>query len=799
MRTIARRGTTTAGVLLAVGALGGAIGLPAGAATAQTGAPAGEGATTASAVVPAAGAGSSAAGSCRLGNGVKHVINITFDNVHFFRDNPNVPSDLEQMPTLYRFLRNNGVVLSNMHTPLIAHTAEDSLAIYSGLYGDRHGQPVSNTYHTYTPEGATEPDTSFVYWTSPVITTSTRPPSASTNDTNPSMVYSPTVPARNTPPGQIAPEPWVAYTKAGCSFGAFSSANLVLENAGDIPTAFGSAQDPAPYANVQSAFIGEAIHCGLGDAKCEQAQGAVKDTPPPANKPGSATYKALFGHKYVAPVLAANAHAPSPYRVTDNAGNLVDLDNREIADFQGNVGVPGFNPTAPQSLAMIAAMQEAGIPVTYGYISDIHERKDWSYGCTTTSATATGNAVGPGDACYVDNARRYDQAFAKFLDRLAKDGITPRNTVFVIGAEENDHFAGANVGRAQHPTDPADCDGVRTPCRYDPTQIGEVQANLPGLLQAERGNTTPFLVEPQGAAMYVTNQNHQAVSPPPDDPAVRQLERDTAALTADNPHSGVQGEKVVNYQAGATEQRILHLETADPQRTPTYTVFPKPDYYFDNAAPPCATSATPQSACVTVNSRFAWNHGYYSPDIDITWSSFVGPGVRRLGVDGPRPANSPQVKDPDGGGLVPAYSRVGTWADETDIRPTMLHLTGLADDYVMDGRVLTQILQRRDLRPLQELGGCYKQLNASVGRFGTDTLLASTRALASGSAGDDTAYARTDAALSALGSARDALAQKIKVDLDRAEFRGAHLGGRTVGAELLACNALLNSAARLAG
>src|SRR6185437_7681780 len=62
MRTIARGGTTTAGVLLAVGALGGAIGLPAGAATAQTGAPAGEGATTASAVVPAAGAGSSAAG-----------------------------------------------------------------------------------------------------------------------------------------------------------------------------------------------------------------------------------------------------------------------------------------------------------------------------------------------------------------------------------------------------------------------------------------------------------------------------------------------------------------------------------------------------------------------------------------------------------------------------------------------------------------------------------------------------------------------------------------------------------------
>jgi hypothetical protein len=30
--------------------------------------------------------------------GIKHVIYIQFDNVHFTRDNPNVPSDLEQVP-----------------------------------------------------------------------------------------------------------------------------------------------------------------------------------------------------------------------------------------------------------------------------------------------------------------------------------------------------------------------------------------------------------------------------------------------------------------------------------------------------------------------------------------------------------------------------------------------------------------------------------------------------------------------------------------------------------------------------
>jgi hypothetical protein len=90
---------------------------------------------------------------CDLGSGIEHVVSITFDNVHFFRDNPNVPSDLELMPHLNDFIQDNGVMLSNNHTPLIAHTAEDSLAIYTGLYGDRHGMPISNSYRTWNPNG----------------------------------------------------------------------------------------------------------------------------------------------------------------------------------------------------------------------------------------------------------------------------------------------------------------------------------------------------------------------------------------------------------------------------------------------------------------------------------------------------------------------------------------------------------------------------------------------------------------------------------------------------------------------
>ena len=50
------------------------------------------------------------------------------------------------MPHLRDFIEQNGTMLSNSHTPLIAHTAEDSLAIYTGLYGDRHGMPISNSF-----------------------------------------------------------------------------------------------------------------------------------------------------------------------------------------------------------------------------------------------------------------------------------------------------------------------------------------------------------------------------------------------------------------------------------------------------------------------------------------------------------------------------------------------------------------------------------------------------------------------------------------------------------------------------
>src|SRR5499425_3832462 len=106
----------------------------------------------------------SAQAACNLGNGIKHVVHITFDNVHLRRDNPNVPSDLEQMPNLLNFILNNGVITGNHHTPLISHTATDILTTLTGVYGDRMGVPVANSYGFFRPDGSVGFSSSFLYW-----------------------------------------------------------------------------------------------------------------------------------------------------------------------------------------------------------------------------------------------------------------------------------------------------------------------------------------------------------------------------------------------------------------------------------------------------------------------------------------------------------------------------------------------------------------------------------------------------------------------------------------------------------
>ena len=251
--------------------------------------------------------------SCQLNSAqgnIQHVIYIQFDNTHFTRDNPNVPSDLEQMPHLLNFIENNGVLLSNHHTPLIAHTATDILTSLTGLYGDRSGVPIANSYRYFNPNGTTNPGVSFAYWTDPIYDYSTSTPT----DTNYNMITA--------APNVNTPAPWVPYTRAGCNVGAVATANIELENiATDIPTVFGAnspeAQEVQSNPNQATAdFVGVAVHCAQGDALCSSANGGKSDLLP--SEPGGYNgYNALYGHKYVVPQI--NPGGP----LTDLFGNVI--------------------------------------------------------------------------------------------------------------------------------------------------------------------------------------------------------------------------------------------------------------------------------------------------------------------------------------------------------------------------------------------------------------------------------------------------------------------------------------------
>jgi hypothetical protein len=678
-----------------------------------------------------------ASGPCKLGNGIKRVIQIQFDNVHLRRDNPNVPSDLEQMPNLLNFLLGNGTVSGNHHTPLISHTANDIVTTLTGVYPDRHGIPVANSYRVFNSNNhPSSSHTSFIYWTA-----------TDAIDGKPVLVNE---------IGKNAPAPWVAFTRAGCDFGAFSIANMEFETLpGDIGVVYGTSSpeyttvvaelgspNPATRQKPDTDWLGIAIHCAQGSALCAKGKpDLLPDEPGPQGQPGPNQYvgfNARYGNINVQPAIS-----PS--------GPVKDLDGNVIADAFGNPGFPNiFDPTATQTLGYVATMLEAGVPIVYAYIADAHDNR-----------TGPGT-FGPGEAGYVAQLRAYDKAWGQFFARLAADGFDRSNTLFIITSDENDHFVGGT------PT-PANCDGVTTACTYvypntsPPVRsVGELTSNLDSILLTQRGNQTEFLVHADDAPNVYIDGN-----PKPTDALTRQFELDVAALTWVNPLPGKTGEvdKLAQYLADPAEMKVLHMVTSSPARTPTLTIFGNPDYFFQTtrgslplAPQNCGSNA---ALCVSQNNSFAWNHGDVQQEITRTWFGMVGPGVRNQGRD----------------------DRV--FSDHTDLRPTALALLKLKDDYVSDGRVLVEKLEERALpsslvprhndedNDFVELATVYKQLTAPLGKLSRSSLALATRSIT----GTDTTYAWFLSEIAAITRERDRLAGEIKLALDAAEFGDRPLRG----------------------
>jgi hypothetical protein len=678
-----------------------------------------------------------AATNCNLGNGIKHIVYLQFDNVHLRRDNPNVPSDLEQIPTLLNFLVNNGTLLGNHHTPLISHTSVDILTSLTGVYGEKFGFAVGNSFGFFDPTGNPHFSGSFAYWTDLV---------------NEGTAQNPVnVPQMVDQRGKVHPAPWVPFTRAGCDVGAFSLANIELENTGsDINTVFGNpsaeatevataAALPNTPANAKAKalpaadFEGIAIHCAQGSPLCK---GSAHARPDMLNdEPGGYNgFQALFGNKYVAPAI------------NGGLGYVLDLDGLHVTDSFGNDGFPSrFSPTPSQTLGYAAKMLETGVPVLYLYIEDAHDNHHYPNAPTNPDGT-----FGPGEAGYVAQLQAYESAFSKFFARLQAHGITPKNTLFVFTADENDHFAGSVAGAV-----PTGCDGIHTPCSYPTGTKGEVDADLSLVYATEFNNTTPFSVHSDDAPSV-----HIKGNPAQTAPVTRTLERQAAALTGFDPITGGDN-KVTQALADQAELALLHMISHDANRTPNFILFGNPDYFLfaTGSTTPLCTPATDAASCFVQSRGFAWNHGDFQRDIVRTWLGVVGPGVRNQG----------------------ATNKLFT--DHTDIRPTILSLAKLKDDYAHDGRVIFEIIKDNALPDslrdhsdtLGDLAEAYKQINAPTGKLGIAILTdISTQALR----GDDETYAELEHHIRDLTERRNDIAGKMIAMLENAAFNGQEIDER---------------------
>jgi hypothetical protein len=650
---------------------------------------------------------------------IKHVVYVEFDNVHFTRDNPNVPSDLEQMPNLLNFLQKKGTLDAGDHAVLISHTANDILTTQTGLYSDDTGIFISNSFGVFGPGSARTSaffPSSFFYWTDLVSDIT-----PATQDNNFALT---------TPAGTNVPAPWVAFTRAGCDVGAFSTANIVLERAPfDVQKVFGptSTQAMESTSDQTNDFVGAAIHCALNSPLCTPENNAVADLLP--DEPGTYSgYQALFGLKYIAPAL----------------GGITDYNGTPLTGFSAL----NFDPTPAQTLAVVETMLKKGIPVVFAYIADAHDNEE---GATLSSA----HTFGPGEAAYVKQLSDFNAAFGTFFANLKGAGIDESNTLFIFTPDEGDHFVGAAPS-------PSNCDGAKivngsvmpdVPCTYGTNGVGEIDLNLNGVVAAA-GDTTPFSIHfDDSATVYVPGQ------PAPTDPTVRHLERTMAGVSAVNPHTSM-SESILgtglgpNLQGAIVDpvtQQLLHMSSSvDPARDPTFVFFGNPNFFFES--PPTLTDNTP-----VVGTGFAWNHGDIQPQIARTFIGMVGPGVRNLGITQPGQF----------------------FTDHVDVRPTMMSLLGLKDDYPHDGRVILEMLDPNALPntlhahsdSLRILGQVYKQINAPFGDLSESALRVSTYAIKSDSP-NDAAYTRLESRIASWTTERNALTAEIKPMLEAAEFDG---------------------------
>jgi hypothetical protein len=309
-------------------------------------------------------------------------------------------------------------------------------------------------------------------------------------------------------------------------------------------------------------------------------------------------------------------------------------------------------------------------------------------------------------------------------------------------------------------------------CTYGTNGVGEIDVNLNALVAAA-GDSTQFAIHFDDApTVYVPGQ------PGPSDTSVRQLEKTMASLSAVNPHTGLSesllgaglGPQLQGALVDPITQKLLHMNTTeDIKRSPTFTFFGNPNFFFLSSG-----STTPR-----VFTGDSWNHGDIQPEIGRTFIGIVGPGVRNLGITRPS----------------------AFFTDHVDLRPTIMALVGLTDDYQHDGRLILELLDpstlpsslRAHFATLLRLGQIYKQLDAPFGKLAHSALTVSTYAIKSTSPNDQT-YTNLEDQITSWTSQRDVLTDQIKAMLEDAEFNGQPLDERQAEQIIGEGNTLLHQA-----
>ena len=335
-----------------------------------------------------------------------------------------------------------------------------------------------------------------------------------------------------------------------------------------------------------------------------------------------------------------------------------------------------------------------------------------------------------------------------------------------------------------------------------PDRSASRQVDDPRAPAHQLGDTTPFYNEPQGNAMYITGnpgptapttRNSSVTSPRDRERPLRRHAPRTSRSTRPTRPSSSCCTSSTPIRTARRRSRCSRSPTSSSRRARATDCDRAADGGIDRGQRGCEL--------LVVNDGFAWNHGYYAPEIDNTWLGLVGPGVAHKGVDGftPRRARA----RPDGANSHPQLVTVGRRT--RDVGRPHRHPADADVPHRTEGR-----LHRRRARPHRG-PDCHARARPASRTSCRSPAATSSSTRASGSSAP-TCSSPTPAALktgraattrptrrssrrsSILGAARDALATQIKNDLFNAEFNNHPIPGAN---DLKQCQNILAQAASL--